>query len=107
MSMPFDLGAFGPLLAGFQQRIEDFKADAAAMEVTGKAAGGIVTVVANGRLEVNRVTIAPEAMGDRELLEDLVTAATNDALRQAREALAAKMGELTGGLPLPPGLLGF
>lgn len=107
MSLPFDLNAFGPLLSGFQQRLEQLKAEAAEVEVTGRSGGGLVVVTANGKLEVVSVQITPEAHEDRELLEDLVAAATNDALRQAREVLAEKVGVLTGGLPLPPGLLGF
>ena len=107
MSLPFDLSAFGPLFSGFQQRLEQLKEEAGQAEVTGKAGGGLVTVTANGKLEVVAVRISDEARADRELLEDLVAAATNVAMRQARDILSGKLTELTGGLPLPPGMLGF
>lgn len=103
MSNPFE--ALGPLMAGFQQRIEQIKEEAGQMEVEGQAGGGLVKVVANGKQEVLKVTVDASAAEDREMLEDLIVAATNDALRQSKEQLAQKMSALTGGLPLPPGLL--
>lgn len=105
--MPLDPGALGGLMSGFQQRMESLKAEAAQEEVTGTAGGGLVSVTANGGLEVVRVTVSPDAAADTELLEDLVVAATNDALRRARGILEAKMSSLLGGLPIPPGMLGL
>ena len=107
MSIPLDPGALGGLMSGFKQRMDSLKAEAAAEEVTGSAGGGLVSVTANGGLEVVRVTVSPEAAADTELLEDLVVAATNDALRQARGILEGKMSSLLGGLPIPPGMLGL
>ena len=102
----FDPSGLGGLMAGFQQQMQRLKDEAAATEVTGTAGGGMVQVVANGAQEVLRVRIQDGALEDRELLEDLLVAATNDALRQGKEVMANKVGALTAGLPIPPGLLG-
>jgi len=78
------------------------------IQVEGTAGGGVVTAKANGRLELVSVRIDPKLLadGDVELLEDLVTAAVNQALIKAREAAAASISSLAGGLPIP-GLSGF
>ena len=62
-------------------------------------------MVATGNLEIVRVEVAEGAMDDREMLEDLLVAATNDALRAAQQVLSGQMSQMMGGLPLPPGLL--
>lgn len=80
------------------------------LHVEGSAGGGVVTAKVNGRLEVVSIRIDPKLLadGDPELLEDLVTAATNQALAKAREAAAQSLSSLAGGLPIPglAGLLG-
>ena len=89
------------------QRLKDemdrLQAEAAAKTVEGSAGGGMVTVVANGKGDLLAVKIDPEvARGeDLEMLQDLVVAAANDALRRARELLAQEVSRLTGGLNLP------
>ena len=82
------------------------QAEVAAKTVEGSAGGGMVTVVANGKGEILSVRIDPEvARGeDQEMLQDLVTAAANDALRKARELLTQEVSRVAGGLGLP-GLL--
>lgn len=76
--------------------------------VEASAGGGMVTVVATGALEVREVRIKPEAVDpdDVEMLQDLVTAATNEALRAAQDLASQKLGGATNGLDLPniPGL---
>lgn len=86
---------------------ERIQAEAATKRVEGTAGGGMVTVVCNGQGEVVAVKIDPEVAGpdELEMLQDLVVAATNEALRKAREMLSQEMGRLTGGLGLPPGLV--
>ncbi len=71
--------------------------------VEGASGGGEVTAKANGRLELVSVRIDPKLLagGDAELLEDLVTAAVNQALVKAREAAAASLQSIAGGLPIP------
>jgi DNA-binding YbaB/EbfC family protein len=73
--------------------------------VEASSGGGVVTAKANGRLELISVRIDPKLLadGDAELLEDLVTAAVNQALAKAREAAAKSLSGLAGGLPLPGG----
>lgn len=79
------------------------------LQVEGTAGGGSVTAKVNGRLELLSVRIDPKLLadGDAELLEDLVTAAVNQALTKARESAADSMTKLAGGFPLPPGLSGL
>ncbi len=69
--------------------------------------GGVVTVVANGNQEVQSITIDPDVVDpdDVEMLQDLVLAAVNEALDQSRNLASERMGGLTAGLDLPPGLL--
>jgi len=83
----------------------------AAEVVEASAGGGMVTVKVTGALEVKEIRIDPEAIDpeDAELLQDMVLAAVNEAIRQAQELAASKMGGATGGmdlgsLGLPPGL---
>jgi DNA-binding YbaB/EbfC family protein len=110
MSNPFDMGGMGglgALLGGFQQRVEDAKRQAAETEVEGAAGGDLVKVRMTCDFEVTGVTIAPAAMADREMLEDLLRAAMGEATRKARDEMARGLQALAGGLPIPPGLLGF
>lgn len=75
------------------------------LEVTGESGGGMVRVVMNGRHEVRHVQIDPAAIGDdREMLEDLVAAACNDATRRVAQAVQQRMADAMGGLDLPPGM---
>ena len=80
------------------------------LQVDGTAGGGVVSAKVNGKLEVVSIRIDPKLLadGDAELLEDLVTAAVNQALNKAREAAAKSFSALAGGLPFPglSGLLG-
>jgi DNA-binding YbaB/EbfC family protein len=87
--------------------MERVQAEAALKTVEGSAGGGMVIVMANGKGEILSVKIDPEvARGeDLEMLQDLVTAAANDALRKARELMTREVSRLAGGLGLPPGLL--
>ncbi len=87
--------------------MERIQAEAAAKTVEGSAGGGMVTVVANGKGEILSVKIDPEVGRgeDLEMLQDLVTAAANDALRKARELMTQEVSRLAGGLGILPGLL--
>ncbi|MCK6504640.1 YbaB/EbfC family nucleoid-associated protein [Myxococcota bacterium] len=102
----FDPNNLGGLMSGLQAQMQQMQARAAATEVEGQAGNGLVKVVANGAQEVLRISIAPQAMEDRELLEDLVAAAVNDAMRNAKEVVAGQLGAFAGAMGLPPGLLG-
>ena len=73
------------------------------IEVTGQAGGGLVSVTMTCRHDVKRVTIDDSVMDDKEMLEDLVAAAVNDAVRQVEKTTEEKMSGLTSGMGLPGG----
>lgn len=79
-----------------------------ALIVTGSAGGGMAEVIMNGRLEVVSVRLAPEAVdpSDVGLLQDLIKAAFTDATDKARQAIQAEMASMSGGLGIPPGMMG-
>jgi DNA-binding YbaB/EbfC family protein len=104
---PFDMGNLGALLGGFQQKMQEMKDRMANARMVGEAGGGMVKVTLTGDNRVESVEIAEGAMEDRELLEDLVRAAMSEALRKVKDDLEANMRQLTGGLPIPPGMLPF
>jgi len=84
------------------QRVQE---ELANMEVTGQSGGGMVTVVMNGRHDVKRVGINPSLMqDDKEMLEDLIAAAVNDAVRQIEKASQERMSGVTAGMNLPGGM---
>ena len=89
-----------------QEQMTKIQEEAASKQVTGTAGGGIVTVAVTGGMQVVSVKIDPEVVksGDVEMLQDLTVAATNEALRNAREMMANELKSLTGGLNIP-GLL--
>jgi DNA-binding YbaB/EbfC family protein len=88
-----------------QANMQKAQAEIANLEVTGESGGGMVKVVMTGRHEVKRVQIEPSIVGeDREMLEDLVAAAINDAVHRLEAASQAKLSAAMGGLSLPPGV---
>ena len=88
-----------------QQNLQKAQAEIATIEVVGESGGGMVKVTMNGRHEVRRVEIDPTvAASDREMLEDLVAAACNDAVRRVGEAVQQHMAGAMGGMQLPPGM---
>jgi nucleoid-associated protein EbfC len=97
MSEPFDLNRLGEAMGDMARRLQEMQAESGRVEAEGQAGAGMVAVTANAAGELVRVRITPEALADPELLEDLVAAAANDALRRAREAMAARIAAL--GLP--------
>jgi nucleoid-associated protein EbfC len=88
-----------------QANMQKAQAEIASLEVTGESGGGMVKVVMTGRHEVKRVQIESSIIGeDREMLEDLVAAAVNDAVHRLEAASQAKLSAAMGGLSLPPGV---
>jgi DNA-binding YbaB/EbfC family protein len=88
-----------------QANMQKAQAEIANLEVTGESGGGMVKVLMTGRHEVKRVQIEPSIVGeDREMLEDLVAAAINDAVHRLEAASQAKLSAAMGGLSLPPGV---
>lgn len=98
-------GGFGNLMKQAQKLQADMQRaqeELANLEVTGQSGGGMVSVVMNGRHDVKRVSIDPSLMGDdKEMLEDLVAAAVNDAVRQVEKQSQEKMSGMTSGLNIP------
>ena len=106
-----ELGQMMKLLgnrAKIQEEIQKFQSQIGTIIAEGTAGGGYVTVKVNGRMEVLSVRISPDAMNlnDREMLEDLVAAATNQALNKVRELLAQESAKMAANMGLPPGMLG-
>jgi DNA-binding YbaB/EbfC family protein len=92
----------------FQAKLAKLQEELANKTVEASSGGGMVTVVANGRQEIVSIRIDPEVIdpGDKEMLQDLILAAVNDALAKAKSMMNEEMGKLTHGLNLPqiPGL---
>ena len=86
-----------------QQQMEKIQAEAAQKKVDATAGGGMVTVEANGKQEIASIKIDPEVVSrdDVQMLEDLVLAACNEALRKSRDLMQQELGKLTGGLRIP------
>jgi hypothetical protein len=106
-----ELGSMMNLLGNqskLQEEMKKFQESLPTLIAEGTAGGGLVTAKANGRLEILQVVISPEALAlnDREMLEDLVTAATNMALAKVRELVAARTAAMAQSMGLPPGMLG-
>jgi DNA-binding YbaB/EbfC family protein len=89
-----------------QARMQEMQEQLAALEVEGQSGGGAVRVTLNGKGEVRALKIDPALMKpeETEIAEDLIIAAFQDARAKAEAAAQAKMQEIAGGLPLPPGL---
>ncbi len=89
-----------------QVQLEALKEEVGKRRVEASAGGGMVVVEANGNQEILSIKIDPEVITpeDPQMLEDLVLAATNEALRKARELVASEMGKIAGGLGKIPGL---
>ena len=86
-----------------QAQLEAMREEVGKRKVEATAGGGMVTVEANGNQEIVSIKIDPEVINpnDAQMLEDLVLAAVNEALRKARELMTAEMGKLAGGLKIP------
>jgi DNA-binding YbaB/EbfC family protein len=89
-----------------QGRMQQMQDELASLLVEGQSGGGLVKVTLNGKMEARGVKLDPSLLKpeDAEMLEDLILAAFQDAKAKAEAALQEKMREVTGGLPLPPGL---
>ncbi|KMT65887.1 YbaB/EbfC family nucleoid-associated protein [Catenovulum maritimum] len=88
-----------------QEKMQKAQADLAKLEVVGESGAGMVKVTMLGNHSVRRVEIDDSLMeDDKEMLEDLVAAALNDAVRRVEKQNQEKMAELTGGMQLPPGM---
>ncbi len=101
MKMP---GNMQQMMKQAQQMQEKLQAEVALIRVEGSAGGGMVTVKMDGHKNVLGVKIDPEVAGDVEMLQDMVTAACNEAARKVDDESQKKMGGMLGSMGLPPGL---
>ena len=101
-------GGFGDIMQQAQKMQENMQRaqeEIAATEVQGEAGAGMVKVIMTGRHDLKRVEIEPSLLvGDKEMLEDLIAAAVNDANRRVEKATQDKMSSVASGLELPAGL---
>jgi hypothetical protein len=101
-------GGLGNMMKQVQQMQENMakmQAKLAEIEVEGVSGAGMVKVVMTCKYDVRRVAIDPGLMqDDKEMLEDLIAAAVNDAVRKVEATVAEKMAGVTAGLPIPPGM---
>jgi DNA-binding YbaB/EbfC family protein len=87
-----------------QEKVQQLQEEIARTEVVGEAGAGMIKVVMDGRYDVKQVTIDPELMQEeKEMLEDLLAAAVNNAVRKIEKNQKDKMASLTAGIPIPPG----
>lgn len=100
-------GGLGNLMKQAQQMQQNMlkaQEELAGLEVEGQSGAGMVKVVMTCKHDVKRVTIDPSVMDDKEMLEDLIAAALNDANRRAEQTTQERMAGFTAGLQLPPGM---
>lgn len=89
-----------------QARLKEMQDELARAEIEGQSGGGLVHVTVDGRGELKKVRIDPSLMkpDEVEILEDLIVAAASDAKAKVDNVMQQKMAEITGGLPIPPGM---
>ena len=103
--MKGNIGQLMKQAQAMQEGMRRVQEELGTIEVEGQAGAGLVKVTLTCKYDVKRVSIDPSLVGDdREMLEDLVAAAFNDAARRVESTVAERMGGLTAGLGLPPGL---
>jgi nucleoid-associated protein EbfC len=96
-------------LQGLQSKMGEIQAKLKTVRATGSAGGGLVTVEVNGQMQVEKVTITPEAVDPQDIpmLQDLVLAAVTDALDRLKDKIREEVSQVTGMMGLPPGFLGL
>jgi hypothetical protein len=88
-----------------QENMRKMQEELAQIEVEGQSGAGLVKVTMTCKHDVKRVSIDPSLVGDdKDMLEDLVAAAVNDAVRKVESTVQEKMASVTAGMPLPPGM---
>ena len=103
--MKNQLAALMKQAQAMQDNLKKAQDELATMEVEGQSGAGLVKVVMTCKHDVKRITIDPSLLADdKDMLEDLVAAAFNDGVRRAEDVSQSKMGKLTAGMPMPPGM---
>ncbi len=100
-----DLGKMMKQVQEMQSKMQDMQNELSELQVEGASGAGMVTLALSGKGEMKALKIDPSLMNaeEKEVLEDLILAAHNDAKRKLEAEMEEKMGQITGGLPLPPG----
>lgn len=92
------------MLPKMKEEMEKFQHRLGQITAEGDAGGGMVRVKVNGKFEMLACQLSPEALADREMLEELIRAATNQAMERVRQQTTDEAGKLASGLGLPPGM---
>ncbi|MFL0804505.1 MAG: YbaB/EbfC family nucleoid-associated protein [Agarilytica sp.] len=99
-----DMGDIMKQAQQMQEKMADMQKELANKEVVGESGAGLVKVTMTGKHDVTKVNIDPSLMSeDKEMLEDLLAAAVNDAVRRVEDSNKDVMSQLTGGMQMPPG----
>ncbi|SPE31605.1 conserved hypothetical protein [Candidatus Sulfopaludibacter sp. SbA6] len=104
MKIPGNMQQMQQMMRQAQQMQEKLQQEIAQIKVEASAGGGMVTVKMDGQKNLLSVKIDPEVAGDVEMLQDMIVAACNEAVKKVEEETHAKMGGMLGGMGLPPGL---
>lgn len=104
--MKDNIGSLMKRAQQLQSSMQQAQTEIAALEVTGEAGGGMAKVTMTGKHEVRRVALDASILGadDKEMLEDLIAAAINDAVQKVERVTQERMSSLMGGMKLPPGM---
>lgn len=98
------LGGFMKQAQKMQEDIKKKQEELAGREVVGESGGGMVRIVVNGKHQARRVELDDSILDDKDMLEDLITAAINDATHKVESQMQDQMSDMLGGLNLPPGM---
>ena len=104
MKLPGNMQQMQQMMKQAQQMQEKLQQEIQQIRVEATAGGGMVTVQMDGQKNMLSVKIDPEVAGDVEMLQDMVVAAANEAVKKVDEQIKGKMGGMLGGMGLPPGL---
>jgi nucleoid-associated protein EbfC len=104
VKLPGNMGNMQQMMKQAQQMQEKLQQEIALIKVEATAGGGMVTVHMDGQKNLLAVKIDPEVAGDVEMLQDMIVAASNEAVKKVDDAIKGKMGGMLGGMGLPPGM---
>jgi len=104
VKLPGNMGNMQQMMRQAQQMQEKLQAEIAQIRVEATAGGGMVTIKMDGQKNMLSVKIDPEVAGDVEMLQDMILAASGEAVKKVEEQIQGKMGGMLGGMGLPPGL---
>jgi len=105
VKLPGNMNQMQQMMRQAQQMQEKLAQEVAQIKVEASAGGGMVTVKMDGHKNLLAVKIEPEVAGDVEMLQDMIVAACNEAVKKVDEQSQSKMGSMLGGMGLPPGLI--